>query len=550
MTNDSSRCDRCDLPAGVATAAISLFALVAQSLALTTARFQATLNSDYLLAHIFSRELFVTPYPVSGWKFGMGSFAFPDYALYLPWFAIFGDTGFSYAAYAATLWCAYFAAFAWALRAAGAGRLASLTASGVALNLLLATRLLPGAYADRLWQLSIPAYHGGNLLLELCVFALIFGAVRTGRWPRASLWILGAVTALGVFSNAQLLLHVLLPVGGLLWFAARKKLFPENLFSKYLRVVGLGVGVAIAMRAALSVAEVFFFASLFKEWPLPWLIWAKLLKFIGDFRTELFAETPAIWCVAAGAVVVGLVMLARARRDRDAVKAFVPAAVLLTLVAILATPIAAVYWKNSGSARYLLPWFVLPSWLLAHVALRVSGGLRPVLGFAGVVVIAVAGVVAVPQARRSAMEFPRPPEALSLRDWLRANNLRSGLCHFWENHLLQTEWGYDGPRLSNIRDKDFCEFWCNNAFAYFPLRDGAYAHPEVDFVILNHLDVGILRERLGGDFTPVQVGPYAVVKLSPEQARRASELVETLSLRFLAGRRAARVKNSPSFRAP
>src|SRR6476646_9957925 len=99
MTSDLPRRDRRAILAGVAATLVAAGALVAQTLALTAAKFQSTLNSDYLLAHIFTREMFVSPYPVSGWKFGMGSFAFPDYAIYWPCFAVFGDSGLSYAAY-------------------------------------------------------------------------------------------------------------------------------------------------------------------------------------------------------------------------------------------------------------------------------------------------------------------------------------------------------------------------------------------------------------------------------------------------------------------
>jgi hypothetical protein len=546
VTNDSPRNDRRAILAGVVATLMSGFGLVAQALALATARFQPTLNGDYVLAHAFTREVFVSSYPISGWKFGMGSFAFPDYAIYWPWFAVFGDSGLSYAAYAVTLWLGYFGAFAWVLRSAGARWGVALATSGIALNLVLATRLLSGGYADRLWQLSLPAYHGGNLLLELYCFALVFGAVRAGRWSRVGIWALGVFAALGIFSNAQLLLHMLIPVGALLWLF--RGLRP--VFSGYTRAVIIGLAVAVMARVALALAEVFFFAKLFKTWPLPTLMWEKLLKLAVDFRTELFPEAPVLWCVALAGVFGGVVMAVRSRRTGDIAGVFVPTAIVATLVAVMATPVAAVYWKDAGSARYLLPWFILPTLLLALAAIRASRRVKAVLGVVGLAAVACFGVRAVPEIRREALLFPRPPEALALREWVRANNLNSGLCHFWENQLLQTEWGYEGPRLSNIRDKDFCEFWCNNAFGYFPTHKGDFAYPGFDFVILNHLDPEVLRERLGGDFTPVAIGPYSVVKLTPEQARRASALVERQALDFLAGRRADFLKARLSEKRP
>lgn len=555
MIHDSSQNDRHAILAGFAAAFVSVGALVAQVLALATEKFQATLNSDYLLAHAFSRELFVSPYPVSGWKFGMGSFAFPDYAIYLPWYAAFGDAGGSYPAYAATLWLGYFFAFAWALRATGVRWAAALAASGVALNMLLATRLLDGAYADRLWQLSLPAYHGGNLLLELCCFALIFGAVRAGEWSRRALWAFGVIAALGIFSNAQLLLHLLLPVGVLLWASNRfgsvsgdvfdeggsvSRLYPE--FPVYLRTVVIALAVAIALRVALALGEVFYFASLFKAWPLPWVMWDRLVKLLADFRAELWPTMPVFWCVALAGLVVGAVLVIRSRRA-GGVAFFAPAAVMLTLLAITATPVLAMYWKDAGSCRYLLPWFVFPAWILAFAACGLPRRVGVILATVALAVVAGLGVRAVPEVRRESLVFPHSPESLALRDYLRVNGLRFGLCHFWEGHTLQNAWSYDGPRLSHIRDKDFCEFWCNNAFSYFPEYKGDFGTPVFDFLILNHLDTEVLRQRLGGDFTPVAIGPYSVVKLTPEQAQRASALVERQALDFLAGRRADFLKS-------
>ncbi len=589
VTNDFPRKARRHSLAGFPAALLSAGAVVSQVLALATEKFQTTLNSDYLLAHAFARELFVSPYPVSGWKFGMGSFAFHDYAIYLTWFGVFGDSGGSVPSYAATLWLGYFAAFAWALRSAGVRWPGALAASGIAINLILAMRLLPGGYAERLWQLSLPAYHGGNLLLELCCFALIFGAVRAGEWTRSVRWSLGIIAALGTFSNAQLLLHVLIPTGVLLFFvgpafgrgsddvdsrgseggsgdAVRtgfgyrsffrytgSKVFPyrrghapapalRSMFSGYTRVVGIALACAIAARVALALAEVFFFASLFKQWPLPWLMWDRLLKFLADFRTELLPGFPVMWAVALAGVVAGGALVLLSRRKGGA-ELFVPAAVLLSLLAVTVTPIAAVYWKDSGSMRYLLPWFVFPVWMLAYAAAGLPRRAGLVVSIAGLAVAGFFGVRAGSEIRREALRFPCPPESIGLRDYLRANNLRSGLCHFWEGHLLRNSWRYEGPRLAHIRDADFCEFWCNNAFGYFPVTERGLGVPEFDFLIMNHLDAGVLRERLGGDFTPVQVGPYSVVKLSAEQALRAAGLVERLALDFLSGRRADLVKS-------
>ena len=157
--------------AAIIAAGLLAAGVVVQVLALASDRFQSSLNSDFLIAHFFAQALTDPTYPISAWKFGSGTFWFPDYLAYLPLRGIFGDSGLSYPAYAVAWYLTLTAVTGWTLAAAGASRWLAAAAAGLAVNLLLLCQWIPG-HAIRLWELGIPAFHGGNILSGLALVAL------------------------------------------------------------------------------------------------------------------------------------------------------------------------------------------------------------------------------------------------------------------------------------------------------------------------------------------------------------------------------------------
>lgn len=531
-------------PLRIFAASALLSLLLLQVVELASLQLQPSLNSDYLLAHVICREFTAGPYPADAWKFGMGTFLFPDYALFLPWYASAGDEGWSYAGYACTIWAGYAAASAWVLTAVGVTRFRAAVGALLGLNLLLLCRHAGGDHAARLWQLSIPAYHGGNILIELTLLGLILRAVRDNAWTAGARRALIAVGALGVFSNALALLHVLLPALLALAPAVRCDPTPaaRELFRRYARALLAIIGFVVLLRVALALGEIFLFAKLFKAWPLPHLIFDRLTRCLADWRESVFGLMP----IFGGLIVAGMTAtLLDAFRTARTIRTEAQRLLLLAGLAVFFVPVVAVYWNDAGSFRYHLPLLILAPLailipLLAGSAKRFRFG-----AIAATALLTALLALHPPKPDREKLVFPKSEQALALRRYLREQKLESGLCHFWENYRLQAEWRFDGPRLANIRDEDFCEFWCNNAYSYFPVNKSRFGQPKFDFVIVNRLDAGILRARLGGEITPVWIGGYGVARLDARQSEAAAALVRSQVESILQGRRAERLREVP-----
>ena len=514
-------------------------AVVIQVLALATDYFQSSLNSDYLLAEIFSRALSDPNYPISGWKFGSAGFFFPDYFLYLPSRALVGDEGLAYPVYAVVVFLLLGTTMAWSLAAAGVEQKRAVLSAGVTLLGLLLLQYAPG-HGDWLWRMGVPAYHGGTLVCGFALLALVLGAVRSG-WTRARSVSVVALVALGGLSNALLLVHWLAPMILVWGWEACDNVTLKVGWRHLLGLSTVGIGLIVGVRGSLALAEFFFFAPLVRDWPTPSAIWQTVSVFVESVTSgAVWRNQWAFWLVLVAAIVVVAARRGGPRsggRQETAIRIATRTAWIGMLLAWFVIMVAAA-WKDGTNLRYLLNWFVVPAWLLAlHVArLPRRLPLAPLVVAVSIGAIFVGGLRVEP--RR--LVLPTNAEAAELRAYLEAHQLREGLADYWHGHLLSALWRFEGPRLSHVRDKDFAYFWCNNAFGFFPTREeGGLGHPAPQFVLLAGLERARLQAWLGGE--PLQidhVAGYDVAVLTTGQSGRAGELIEAQARQLLVGRRA------------
>ena len=508
-------------------------------LSLATAQFQTLLNSDYLLAHVFAHALGDTAHPISGWNFGSATFWFPDYILYLPLDWLCDNSGLSYPLYAVVIILLIGFTMAWSLAAVGIAWTKAIIATFFGLDLVLLSQGLPG-HSAWLWQLTVPAYHGGNVVNGFALLALGLGAARKGRWDKIHSVAVVALIFLAGASNSLFFVHWLAPlVLALIWTGWREKsLRPVAL--GLVRRAALALMLVIALRMFLVKAQIFSFYEVMRFAPSPALIWSCFIRFLRIFgRYGLFADNWLLWLLGTGGLLAAVNGL-RPAREPDAVKRVALLAELLSLLFALSAPIVTNYWADFHSIRYIINWLVVPVWI---IALRVCSHPSPSHWLPRLAAIgAIAGAVfAVPQIDSTKLVFPRPTSAQTLRDFCARHNYHEGLSGYWNAHLLTVEWNFDGPRLDQIDNNFFAYFWCNNTFDFFPPGENGpgFSRPAPQFIILNGLDVvHVMTFLKTNNLRITQVGPYVVAVLTPEQTKNAGDKITQQVLAMLQGTRA------------
>jgi len=514
------------------------------ALSLACGEFQSQINSDLLWPHIFLHDLFDPLHPVSGWTFGSATFWFPDYAILVPLNWLCGNSGLEYPLYTVAIYLITGATMAWALAATGVERRKAVIATFLGLDVVLLTQFLPG-HAGWLWLLGIPCDHGTSVAMGFSLLALVLGAVRTGKWSRGRSITFLILLTLGLASNTLILVHWLAPIGlALAWVAWRvKNLRPvaNGLFWR----AAVALALAVTQRLAFALVQVFFFAKLLQYPPTPAYVWESLSRFVNNFVSGgVFSDHWLLWIMGAAGIVAAIDGL-RPTQETDPVQRMALLAGLLSLFAAWAAPIATVYWVNPTSIRYLLNWLLLPGWLLA---LRACGNIAVERWLPKLSVLATVLAIglALPRIEIDKLFFPRPPEAETLRDFCEHHNLHEGLADFWHTHLLTVEWRFGGPQLDNIANDFIPCFWCNNTFDYFPpASDGrSLTKPAPQFIIIDGLDLQrVLPYFTLGTVQVTHVGPYTIALLTPEQTKRAGEVITKQTMDLLQGRRADWLKS-------
>lgn len=161
--------------------ALSLLVVALLALHLHAINFHRYLNSDFLIAYQFAQDLLREAYPLDGWSFGSATFLFPDYLVFVPLVAFFGNSGLSYLGYAFAMALLLGAALGLAFhRSSALGFLKSWVWGNLVCGLTLLLQFLPG-HELTVYRLVIPAYHGSCQILGIVILALFLGSLIENR---------------------------------------------------------------------------------------------------------------------------------------------------------------------------------------------------------------------------------------------------------------------------------------------------------------------------------------------------------------------------------
>lgn len=504
---------------GIGQLALGILIVLLLTLHLHGANFQRYLNSDFLIAHMFAQDLLNGAYPLDGWTFGSATFLFPDYFIFVPLVAIFGGSGLSYLVYAFSITLSMGAAMGFAFnRVSNLGLLSAYGLGYVVLGFILLMQFLPG-HELTVYRLVVPAYHGSCQVLGILIVGILFETVYENRpLSGAERTVLLSLGSLGALSNTLLITQYLLPwltTLAVLAYLGRNN-FKGHLF-RHALLVGLVVCAVLAFRALLAVTDFWEHARVFREYPLPWLIWEKLVLFFTDFIAETGPQLWSCWLLLAMLGPLAIRGLRAIRKNEDPLDRWVVVVIFVSVsvVSAIGLTIASLYWKNFQATRYFLNLLVLPAFALSSFVVTLNWVSYRWVRYARVCgLLSSAGVIAFGVLARVDLKedlgfnYPAPVEEF---DRLVAeNNLSLGLSDYWRGHLFNTLSESD-VSLNQVRTEGSPYFWCNNAYWYFgpegPGEKAALTFPEYDFVLMNGLDEALIRQRYGEPETVLE-GDY------------------------------------------
>ena len=517
-------------------------AVVLQALALMSAYFPVRLSSDYIYPHLFAQDVLTGVYPLSGWTLSSAPYFFPDFAGYAAWLVAVGSNGAAFAGYVSSVYLALGFLFGWSLRRAGAGRDAWLL-GWAAMSALLLLHLWRD-HAHVLWWLGTPGFHGGAVVLALATFACWVGPLD--ELPSAAARVGGtALLVLGLCSDTLYFVQGVVPLAVALMLESRRTTghFGTPRVRSYLTAVGLALVGWGLFRATCAAMGIFTFSKVLRYVPTPEAWWRTFGLFWSDLTGPLARDQPALIAIALAATAYAAVAAWGSRRlvpGSPSPTLLPDAFAVLALGAALALPILAVYWKDQQSARYLLPWLVLPLWWGAWrwLAVRRSSAAQQAMRWGCAGVIAASLVIGLIRWEPEGWTWPRPAAAQTLEQELRSRGHTRGLGDYWNTHYLNV---LTELRLTALRPSSQVQFWNNNAAWHWDAADGQLVEPPpYTFIITTRLDEAQLEARFGQPDARVELAGEQVWLFDAPAAREMSARIDADIRLFLEQTPAAR----------
>jgi hypothetical protein len=483
--------------------ALGLAAVAIQALALTGFYFQPSLDSDYLYPHLFAADVLDGRYPLAGWTLGPAPYFFPDSFAYLLLLLMVGPGGLAYAAYVAAYYVLLACALGWATARARPGWNMGAWLAGVALVNALLVWWPVADHARYLWWLGTPGFHGGAVLLGLIQFSLWAGAVGT-RPSRLRCVIACGLLAAGLLSDLLLFIQFVGPLTLALAWQARGAWREALRLRALLAVLVVAGGMAAAVRLCLALAGVFHFPRVVHH--------AHGLKPVLESGTRMLQDLTRSIAPARGAFV-GLAIVGvawAAWRLRSTCRSggeltLLDRWIALSLIATSAMPVLSTYWTDVQSARYVLPWLVLPGWWgcmhliawaephwvrLRSTARVASGGL---LGAAFLALMACNAAALAPKR----WVWPAPANVVELVSGLRSRGQVRGLSDYSNAHYVTLLSG-GVPRLTQVYPDGRARFGNGNAYWHFDAdADRRLRSPRYTFVVMSRLDAASIAGKFG-----------------------------------------------------
>lgn len=534
----------------------ALVAVAVQAMALATGYFQPWLDGDYLLAERFGADVVAGVYPLSGWTLSSSPYFFPDFALSILWRAVLGDAPLL-PFYVVLSYVALALLAGWSLsrisqvkpglRTGFPGAISPSNPSGGRvppdetpwlLGALLVNALLAwqgvADHARWLWWLGTPNMHGGAVLLGLAQLALWLGPPAEAP-SRRRMMTATVVLFLGLASDTLLFTQFVAPLGAALFIGSSKPRWQSPRLRAFVKAVGLALLLVLLLRLGLHLLQWGNYPAVVRYAPTPAAIASTGAQMLGDLTGPVLKAVPGLLALSLLALV-GALWLARrtcpggAQRQAGWFAA-------LSLLATLALPVLAVYWRNPQHGRYLLPCLVIPLWWL--LTLLPLAKLRTPIG-AGLVGVGLLGLIGwrAPQIDFSKWTWPYPDRVAELDRFFREEGRANGLAEYWTATTLNAV--SRKVRLNQVRPDGRVLFWGNNAFHHFTMETpdaSAPLHPSrYSFIIANNLDPVALRAKFGEPARIANLSGYEVWLYDAAGRRRISALVDAEVRAFLGAR--------------
>ncbi len=512
----------------------ALVAVAMQAMALATRYFQPWLDGDYLLAERFAADVVTGGYPLSGWTLSSSPYFFPDFALSIIWRAALADAPLL-PFYVVTSYVALALLAGWSLRQVAKVEpdATEWLLGALLVNVLLAWQGVAD-HARWLWWLGTPNMHGGAVLLGLAQLALWLGPPAEAP-SRRRMMTATVLLFLGLASDTLLFTQFVAPLGAALFIGSSKPRWQSPRLRAFVKAVGVALLLVLFLRLGLHLLQWGNFPAVVRYAPTPAAIASTGAQMLGDLTGPVLRAVPGLLAVSLVALIGSVWFARRAALSHAQRQAGWVAA--LCLLATLALPVLAVYWRNPQHGRYLLPCLVMPLWWLLSVLPQAK--LRPLVG-AGLVAFVLLGLIVwrTPQVDFSKWTWPYPERVAELDKFFPGEGHADGLAEYWTATSLNAL--SHQVRLNQLRPDGRVHFWGNNAFHHFtPETPDANAplHPRrYSFIIANDLDPVALRAKFGEPARIANLSGYEVWLYDSAGRRRISAVVDAEVRSFLGDR--------------
>lgn len=534
----------------------ALVAVAVQAMALATRYFQPWLDGDYLLAERFAADVVTGGYPLSGWTLSSSPYFFPDFALSIIWRALLNDAPLL-PFYVVMSYVALALLAGWSLsrisqmepglRTGFPGASAPSNRSGGRvppdetpwlLGALLVNALLAwqgtADHARWLWWLGTPNMHGGAVLLGLAQLALWLGPPAEAP-SRRRLVVATVLFFLGLASDTLLFTQFVAPLGAALFLGSPMPRWQAPRLRAFVKALGLALLLVLFLRLGLHLLHWGNFPAVVRYAPTPAAITSTGVQMLGDLTGPVLRAVPGLLAVSVVALLGSVWLARRAALSQAQRQAGWVAG--LGLLATLALPVLAVYWRNPQHGRYLLPCLVMPLWWLFSVLPLAK--LRTPLG-AGFVALGLLGLIGwrAPQVDFSKWAWPYPEPVAELDKFFPGEDRADGLAEYWTATSLNAL--SHQVRLNQLRPDGRVHFWGNNAFHHFTRETpdvNAPLHPRrYSFIIANDLDPVALRTKFGEPARIANLSGYEVWLYDAAGRRHISAVVDAEVRAFLGKR--------------
>jgi len=473
----------------------------------------ASLHGDMMYSLLLSRDLFIDHYEISGWWLVPGPHFFPDLAIVIALYAALPDMGYACTLYSVVYFAMLLLLFVGIfLNVNRNKRTCALGVFGV--GVFFIALLQDPSYLNLSRWLLFPTLHGGPMLMGLALVLVFLKATREGyTWWLASALFFAAF--LGMLSNKLIVPQFIVPL------LLTASVFCFFRMVKLRDIVTTALVIAAGYAANLAVLEVLGWTA-FLHVP-PWARTfpvADLAAIVSSWRNladslpSQFRETFLVWLTLPAWLIASIFVLVRYRRSMiersicslgDSQSSgsilFLVVLSLLSVAGTVTAPILTGRYRGGYCMGYMLPLFLLPSFILAALMVFFSRKGLSALGGFGLSAVLIFGLYRIAPATASLdtgrLKLPYPGYVEWLDSLAVSRGLKYGYGSFWRSRCF-TVLSRAGVRVNDVEGTDTSPSylrWMANPRWYLG-KDGQ-EYPKYTFIIPDYLWKEKILEKFG-----------------------------------------------------